>query len=89
MVQQQTFVIQGQTQLQGELIVDGNKNAALPLIAASVLFPQKVVLKRIPQILDVKNMCEILVHMNADISIPEPETLVIDTSDLDPTRIHT
>jgi UDP-N-acetylglucosamine 1-carboxyvinyltransferase len=89
MTLQQTFIIQGRSQLQGDLIVDGNKNAALPLIAASVLFPQKVVLKRIPQILDVKNMCEILVHMHAEIEMPEPETLVIDTSNLDPTRIHT
>ena len=86
---QQTFVIQGDTQLQGELLVDGNKNAALPLIAASVLFPQKVVLKRIPQILDVKRMCEILAHMKADVSIQEPDTLIIDSSNLDPTQIHT
>jgi len=82
------FAIQGEASLQGDLEVDGNKNAALPLIAASILLPQKVTLKRIPQILDVKNMCEILAHMNADISIPEPDTLVIDTANLDPTRIH-
>ncbi len=88
MAHQHIFVIQGQASLQGDLEVDGNKNAALPLIAASILFPQKVVLKRIPQILDVKNMCEILAHMNTDISSPEPDTLVIDTSNLDPTRIH-
>lgn len=85
---QNMFIIQGDTPLQGILDVDGNKNAALPLIAASILLPQKLVLKRIPQILDVKNMCEILVYMNADVSMPEPETLVIDTSNLDPTRIH-
>jgi UDP-N-acetylglucosamine 1-carboxyvinyltransferase len=88
MANQHMFVIQGGVSLQGDLEVDGNKNAALPLIAASILFPQKVVLKRIPQILDVKNMCEILTHMKADISIPEPGTLEIDTANLDPTRIH-
>ncbi len=88
MATHQTFVIQGQAQLQGKLEVDGNKNAALPLIAASVLFPQPVVLKRIPQILDVRRMCDILTHMKADISIPESDTLVIDTSNLDPARVH-
>jgi UDP-N-acetylglucosamine 1-carboxyvinyltransferase len=85
---QRTFVIQGEAQLQGDLNVDGNKNAALPLIAASILSPRPVVLKRVPQILDVKRMCEILVHMKADISIPEPDTLEIDTGNLDPTCVH-
>ena len=88
MAYQQMFVIQGQVPLQGELEVDGNKNAALPLIASTVLFPHEVVLKRIPQILDVKNMCEILTHMKADVSIPEPDTLVINTANLDPACIH-
>jgi UDP-N-acetylglucosamine 1-carboxyvinyltransferase len=88
MTYQDMLVIRGQVPLQGDLEVDGNKNAALPLIAASILSPQKVILRRVPQILDVKNMCEILTHMNADISIPEADTLVIDTANLDPTRIH-
>ena len=88
MATQETFIIQGDAPLQGELRVDGNKNAALPLIAASVLFPHTVVFKRIPQILDVKRMCEILTCMNADISVPETETLEINTANLDPTRIH-
>lgn len=88
MANHQTFVIQGQAQLQGELEVDGNKNAVLPLIASTVLFPQPVTLKRIPQILDVKRMCDILVHMKVDVSTPEPDTLVIDTSNLDPTCVH-
>ena len=88
MIPQNMFVIQGQAALRGELDVDGNKNAALPLIAASVLFPHPVVLKRIPQILDVKNMCAILAHMHATVSVPESETLVIDTANLDPTRIE-
>jgi UDP-N-acetylglucosamine 1-carboxyvinyltransferase len=88
MAQHDLFVIQGQTPLRGDLEVDGNKNAALPLIAASVLFPYPVVLKRIPQILDVKHICDILAHMNAEISSPEPGTLIIDTANLDPTRIH-
>ncbi len=57
MAKQHLFIIQGDAQLQGELCVDGNKNAALPLIAAPVLFPQdKVVLNAFPQILDVKRM---------------------------------
>ncbi len=85
---QHIFVIQGDTPLHGELYVDGNKNAALPLIAATILTPQPVILRRIPQIRDVQNMCEILAHMGAEIAFEGAETLRIDTSNLDPTRIH-
>lgn len=88
MAQQTMFVIQGEAALSGVLKVDGNKNAALPLIAAAVLSPAPVTLKRVPQILDVKNMCDILAHMRAEISIEAPDTLTIDTANLDPTRIH-
>ena len=84
----QTFIIRGNARLSGELVVDGNKNAALPLIAASILSPGPVLLKRIPQILDVLHMCEVLVQMGADVTIPEPDSLLINTSNLDPTRIN-
>lgn len=88
MSQPQTFIIQGDRPLHGELCVDGNKNTVLPLIAASILSTEPVLLKRIPQILDVRNMCDILEHMGADISIPESDTLLIDTGNLDPTHIQ-
>lgn len=88
MAQQETFVIHGNARLQGTIYVDGNKNAALPLIAASILSTEPVLLKRLPQIRDVKNMCDILAHMGADISIPEPDSLRIDPANLDPTRIQ-
>ncbi|GIK41031.1 MAG: UDP-N-acetylglucosamine 1-carboxyvinyltransferase [Chloroflexota bacterium] len=82
------ILVKGQLPLHGDLCVDGNKNAALPLIAASVLCEGKVVLKRIPLIGDVKTLCEILVDMKADISTSEPETIIIDSSNLDPTRLN-
>ena len=88
MAYQQMFVIHGQAPLHGAIDVDGNKNAALPLIASSILFPHEVTLRRIPQILDVRNMCEILTHMGADVSVQEPDTLLINTANLDPARIH-
>ena len=75
--------------MQGPLDVDGNKNAALPLIASAILFSHTIVLSRIPQILDVKNMCEILTHMKANILDFGTRLLyLINTANLDPTRIH-
>lgn len=88
MAHQHMFIIQGQAPLRGAIDVDGNKNAALPLIASSILFPHDVTLRRIPQILDVRNMCEILAHMGADVAVEPPDTLRINTANIDPTRIH-
>ena len=56
MAQHQMFVIHGQAPLHGAIDVDGNKNAALPLVASSILFPHEVTFHRIPQILDVENL---------------------------------
>lgn len=49
--------------LQGDVLISGAKNSALPIIAASLLCPQKNLLKNIPRLTDVKNMCEIISHM--------------------------
>lgn len=48
------FIIEGGYQLQGHITPAGNKNAALPLIAATLLTDQEIVLHNIPQIGDVK-----------------------------------
>ncbi len=54
------FNIIGGTPLQGEISVSGNKNAALPIIAATVLTDEDCILHNVPQILDVKAMFAIL-----------------------------
>ena len=51
-----SFIVDGGTPLSGEITVSGNKNAALPMIAASLLTDQEIVLRNAPRILDVDNM---------------------------------
>lgn len=53
------FVIEGGTKLSGTIPVYGSKNAALPLIAASLLTDQAVELSNVPEIADVQTMLEI------------------------------
>ncbi|HOK04399.1 MAG TPA: UDP-N-acetylglucosamine 1-carboxyvinyltransferase [Victivallales bacterium] len=53
------LIIEGGSKLSGELKVSGNKNAALPMIAASILTDQELIIHNVPDILDVKNMIEI------------------------------
>ncbi len=63
------FVIQGKHPIGGILKPAGNKNAALPMLAASLLTDQPVVLKNLPLIKDVMVMLELLGHMGVDISL--------------------
>src|SRR5207253_5199022 len=53
------FVVEGGTPLRGEITPAGNKNEALPLIAASLLTDEPVTLHNLPRIRDVRNMLEI------------------------------
>ena len=54
------FVIEGGVPLSGTVVPAGNKNAALPLLAASLLTEDEIVLHNIPQIADVQAMIELL-----------------------------
>ena len=61
------LVIQGEKVIKGTIEASGAKNAALPLMAASLLASGDVVLKRIPNITDVHVMIELLRYLGADI----------------------
>src|SRR5204863_2559270 len=54
------FVIEGGYPLSGTIVPSGNKNAALPALAASLLTEEEVVLRNIPRIRDVEAMIDIL-----------------------------
>jgi UDP-N-acetylglucosamine 1-carboxyvinyltransferase len=54
------FIIEGGTPLAGTVVPAGNKNAALPALAASLLTSEEVVLRNIPRISDVEAMLELL-----------------------------
>jgi UDP-N-acetylglucosamine 1-carboxyvinyltransferase len=55
-----SFVINGKKPLTGSIPVYGSKNAALPLIVASLLTSEPVTLRNISPILDVKTLREII-----------------------------
>ena len=62
----ESFVVRGGRRLEGELQVDGAKNAALPILAACVLTEETVHLRGMPDILDVRRMVEILHMLGCD-----------------------
>ena len=61
------LIIEGGIPLEGEIKVSGNKNAALPMIAACLLTDQPITLHNLPDILDVKHMLEALQSLGATV----------------------
>lgn len=78
--------IRGGTPLRGEVSIQGSKNAALPIMAASALVPGVTVLMNCPEISDVSCMCELLKCVGAKVS-REGGRLVIDASRISQHRL--
>src|SRR3982751_1217780 len=61
----QQFVVQGGNRLAGRIRPSGNKNAALPIVAASLLCEEPVYLENVPRIRDVETLVELLKSVGA------------------------
>lgn len=62
------FVIQGGIPLNGEITPSGNKNAALPLLAATLLTTEPVILHNLPEINDVRDMRQLLESIGVEVT---------------------
>ena len=62
-----TLLIEGGQRLQGRVSVEGNKNAALPLLAACLLTEDECVLTNVPRIGDVEVMARLLLDVGAEV----------------------
>jgi UDP-N-acetylglucosamine 1-carboxyvinyltransferase len=62
------YKITGGRPLQGEVTISGSKNAALPLIAASIVASGETVLRNVPRLRDTEMMLRILEHLGAETS---------------------
>lgn len=80
------LVLEGGRPLEGRLEVSGAKNAALPIIAASLLARGQVVLERVPTIADVWVMADILRGMGVKVDFNGQGRMVLDTSTLTTTK---
>jgi UDP-N-acetylglucosamine 1-carboxyvinyltransferase len=83
------FVIEGRHPLKGKITPSGNKNAALPMLAACLLTEEAVLLHNVPQIRDVQAMRTLLESLGVTIDTVGPNTWRIQASevraaDLDP-----
>jgi UDP-N-acetylglucosamine 1-carboxyvinyltransferase len=78
------FLVRGGRPLRGTVRPAGNKNAALPILAATVLADGVVELDNIPRIRDVETMLAVLLDLGAEAEWTAPNTLRVDTRPLRP-----
>ena len=76
------LLIKGGASLKGEISCSGAKNAALPMIAATILSDEDVILKNLPYLQDITTMFELLGSMGADILLNENMDFTITTNNL-------
>jgi len=62
------FIVEGGYSLAGEIRPSGNKNAALPMLAATLLTEEEVVLENVPDIKDVRTLMLLLEHLGAEVA---------------------
>jgi len=71
------LVIEGQRPLRGEISISGAKNAALPIIAATLLTADECLIENVPYIEDIRNMLKVLHHLGVAARFEGPNTLRI------------
>ncbi len=76
------FIVEGKRRLHGSIAVTGNKNEALPLIAASLLCPAPVTFSNVPDIGDVRTMLSIAKLLGARVADLSGGTVTIDAQKL-------
>ncbi len=62
-----SLLIKGGVPLRGEVAISGAKNAVLPILAATLLTPEPCVVRRAPELSDVRFMCQILRWLGASV----------------------
>ncbi len=77
-----TLIVDGPARLQGTFRPTGNKNAALPIIAATLLTEEPVVLRNVPRIGDVLTLVELLDSLGAGVAWLDGNTLRIEARNL-------
>ncbi len=67
------LLIRGGHALHGDVEIAGAKNAALPMLCAALLTSEKLVLRNLPDLQDVRTMLKLLTQMGVEIHFPNPE----------------
>ncbi|WFB37234.1 UDP-N-acetylglucosamine 1-carboxyvinyltransferase [Kiritimatiellota bacterium B12222] len=80
------FIVRGGRPLHGKFTPTGNKNAALPMLAACLLTDQEVILRRVPNIADVQVMCDLLRTLGVSV-VRKGDVVTLRASEVDPDQL--
>jgi UDP-N-acetylglucosamine 1-carboxyvinyltransferase len=83
----ESFVIEGGRPVSGTVRAAGNKNGALPILAATVLASEPVRLENVPRIRDVETMVELLADIGADTAWSGPNEVTVDAANVAKTSL--
>jgi UDP-N-acetylglucosamine 1-carboxyvinyltransferase len=83
----ESFVIEGGRPLNGRVRAAGNKNGALPILAATLLASEPVTLTNVPRIRDVETMVELLDNLGAEVEWIGPNELTVDGTRVTKTEV--
>src|SRR5438132_3822361 len=82
-----SFSVTGGRALKGTIRPAGNKNAALPILAATLLADGPCRIDNVPHIRDVETMLALLVHLGADVRWLGPNSVEVDTTRAEPREL--
>ncbi len=76
------LLIEGGTTLSGNVTISGAKNAALPILAGTLLATEKVVIRNVPHLKDVTTMLSLLQMMGVEVTVEDHLTVEINASEV-------
>ncbi|WP_206485182.1 UDP-N-acetylglucosamine 1-carboxyvinyltransferase [Thalassotalea sp. G2M2-11] len=80
------FKIIGGKPLQGEVTISGAKNAALPILMATLLSETAITIHNVPKLNDINTSVKLLTQLGADVKWLDESSLIIDASNVDQHR---
>lgn len=84
-----SFIVEGNHKLHGEITPQGAKNEALQVICAALLTKEEVTIDNLPDILDVKNLIDLLCDMGVSVRKEGPRAYIFNSEELDEDYICT
>ena len=70
------FIVKGPCKIKGEISISGSKNAALPILASTILFEKEVIIKNLPRVNDINTMINLLKSLGSEIKFNKNRKIV-------------
>ncbi|WP_172201607.1 UDP-N-acetylglucosamine 1-carboxyvinyltransferase [Campylobacter sp. RM16188] len=80
--------IEGNAKLSGEVTISGAKNAALPLIAATLIMKDEVTISNVPNVADIKTLAKLLENLGSKCKFTDHNTIKINTNEINSTKAN-